>query len=333
MPEEIMPGLYRLPVSLPNASLGSVNMYVIVSPDGVRLIDCAWGTPEIYATLVDELRVLGVGVEAIKEILLTHSHPDHIGLTERLVRETGARLLMHRLDATYFGRSREEMQALGEEWMQWLRTSGMPPEELGALAGRGARMGMRFPACQPDVLLEGGEQLDWHPYSFEVLWTPGHAPGLICLYDPHRALLLASDHVLEHISPHVGRGSQPDGNPLGDYFRSLQAVRDLPVKVILPGHGKPFADLSGRVDALIEHHQRRLRAIMKVLADNDQATAYGVASRLSWRRSEDGWQRLSLFERMSAMDETLSHLEYLLSQGQARKQFLGGVFIYRAAQV
>ncbi|GHO49132.1 MBL fold metallo-hydrolase [Ktedonospora formicarum] len=332
MPEEIMPGLYRLPVSLLNASLGSVNMYVVASPDGgVRLIDCAWNRPEVYTILVDELRALGMGIGDIKEILLTHNHPDHIGLAERLVQETGARLLIHRLDATYFGRSAEDMQALRDAWIVWLRTCGMPLDELEALTARGARTGMRLPVCQPDVLLEGGERLEWNPFCFEVIWTPGHAPGLTCLYDPQFEILIASDHVLEHISPHIGRGSQQDDDPLSNYLRSLQAVRDLPVQVILPGHGQPFTGLAARVDALAEHHQRRLGAIMKALAGEEQ-TAYSVASRLVWRRSEKGWQQLSPFERMSAMDETLSHLEYLLNQGAVSKQLRNGVVTYQAIQ-
>lgn len=95
MPEEIIPGLFRLPIPLPNDSLGSVNVYAAVSADGLRLIDSGWNAPEAYTALLRELRELGMQVSDIKEILLTHNHPDHIGLAERFVREAGARLLLH----------------------------------------------------------------------------------------------------------------------------------------------------------------------------------------------------------------------------------------------
>ncbi len=62
MPEEIIPGLYRLPIPLPNNSLGSVNVYAAVSADGLQLIDSGWNAPEVYIALVDELRELGMQV-------------------------------------------------------------------------------------------------------------------------------------------------------------------------------------------------------------------------------------------------------------------------------
>src|SRR5260370_35916240 len=93
MPEEIIPGLFRLSIPLPNDSLGSVNVYAVVSADGLRLIDSGWNAPEAYSALLDELQGLGMQVSDIKEILVTHNHPDHIGLAERSVQQAGARLL------------------------------------------------------------------------------------------------------------------------------------------------------------------------------------------------------------------------------------------------
>ena len=93
MPEEIIPGLFRLSIPLPNDSLGSVNVYAVVSADGLRLIDSGWNAPEAYSALLDELQGLGMQVSDIKEILVTHNHPDHIGLAERFVQQAGARLL------------------------------------------------------------------------------------------------------------------------------------------------------------------------------------------------------------------------------------------------
>jgi glyoxylase-like metal-dependent hydrolase (beta-lactamase superfamily II) len=158
----------------------------------------------------------------------------------------------------------------------------------------------------------------WGPLRFEAIWTPGHSAGLICLYAAQTEVLISSDHVLQRISPHISMGSQHDGDPLADYLRSLQTVRNLPTRTVLPGHGKPFTNLAERVDELIEHHQIRLQTILKALA-SDKRTAYQVASLLPWRRSQHGWQQLSIFERMSAADETLAHLEYLANQEQIKK--------------
>jgi glyoxylase-like metal-dependent hydrolase (beta-lactamase superfamily II) len=328
MPEEIVPGLFRLSIPLPNDSLGSVNVYAVASVDGLRLIDSGWNAPEAYGALVDELRGLGMQVVDIKEILVTHNHPDHIGLAERLVQEAGARLLLHRLDAPSEATYAEDREGMLAEMQAWLQINGMPREERETLMGGMRRMTFRLPAYRPDTLLEGGEVLAWQPFRFEVIWTPGHAPGLVCLYEPQAQVLISSDHVLQRISPNIGLYARQSGDPLGEYLRSLQLVRDLPVKLVLPGHGAPFTDLAGRVEALVAHHEQRLQEIVNVLADEEQ-TAYGIASRLSWRRSERGWQRLLPFDRLAALSETLAHVEYLTNQRQVRRHELDDHVLYQ----
>ena len=318
MPEEIVPGLFRLTIRLPNDALGSVNVYAVVSADGLRLIDTGWNAPEAYTTLVSELQELGMQVRDLKEILVTHTHPDHIGLAERLVQETGARLLLHRADATTETVT-EERQGMLADMQSWLQTNGMPQEEREVLVDGMRRMAFRMPTYRPDTLLEGGETLAWHPFHFEVIWTPGHAAGLVCLYEAQAQILISSDHVLQRISPNIGLYARQSGDPLGDYLHSLKWVRDLPVKLVLPGHGAPFSDLAARVDELIAHHELRLQEVVNALADEEQ-TAYGTASRLSWRGSAHGWQKLLPFDRLAALSETLAHLHYLTNQGQVSKQ-------------
>jgi len=331
MPEEIIPGLYRLPIPLPNNSLGSVNVYAAVSADGLRLIDSGWNAPEAYTALLDELQEFGMQVSDIRDVLVTHNHPDHIGLAERFVQEAGTRLLLHRLDAASQNAYAEDRQGLLAEMQTWLQTNGMPREECETLMGGMRRMPFRPPAYRPDTLLEGGGVLAWHPFRFEVIWTPGHAAGLVCPYEPQAQVLISSDHVLERISPNIGLYARQSGDPLGEYLRSLQLVRDVPVKLVLPGHGAPFSDLAGRVDALVAHHEQRLQEMVNALADEDDGgqTAYGIASRLSWRGSEHGWRRLQPFDRLGALSETLAHLHYLTIQGQASRHLQDGGIFYR----
>lgn len=330
MPEEIVPGLFRLSIPLPNDALGSVNVYAVVSADGLRLIDTGWNAQEAYTTLVSELQELSMQVRDLKEILVTHTHPDHIGLAERLVQEAGARLLLHRADATS-EMVAEERQGMLAEMQSWLQTNGMPQEEREALVGGMRRMAYRMPTYRPDTLLEGGEILAWHPFRFEVIWTPGHSSGLVCLYEAQAQILISSDHILPRISPNIGLYAQQSGDPLADYLHSLKQVRNLPVKQVLPGHGASFSDLAARVDELIAHHELRLQEMMKALADEEQ-TAYGTASRLSWRGSAHGWQKLLPFDRLAALSETLAHLEYLSNQRQVRRREQDDHVLYRRVQ-
>lgn len=314
-------------IPLPGSPLGTVNAY-LVDTGGLRLVDCGWNTPEAYDALVQQLGSLGAGIGDIAEIVVTHIHPDHFGLAARLAEESGALVTMHRLEALYLGARYEHTHRLVEEMNAWLRINGVRPPELEEMAGASLQMLRWVGTRHPDVLVEGGEVLDWGTHRFEVVWTPGHSAGLICLHDHAARLLMSSDHVLRRISPHVGLHAQSFGNPLGDYLSSLQLVRALSIHTVLPGHGEPFDDLAGRVDELRDHHQARLSAILTMM-DDDEVNAYALASRLSWRGSEDGWERLAPFQRRMALTETIAHLEYLYGSGRVTKQFRGGVIFYR----
>jgi glyoxylase-like metal-dependent hydrolase (beta-lactamase superfamily II) len=328
MPEEVAPGIFRLPIPLPDSPLGTVNVYAVVADDGVRLVDCGWNTPQAYETIARELATLGGGIDAVVEILITHIHPDHFGLAERLATESGASVSMHRVEATYVGARYGEVHALLGEMEEWLRVHGVPDDELEAMTEASLGLLKRVGTRRPDVILEGGEVLAWGTRRLETLWTPGHSAGLICLYDRDSRLLFSSDHVLQRISPHVGLHTQSPANPLHDFLQSLSAVRDLPVDVVLPGHGKPFEDLAGRVDALQRHHQKRLTTMESILGSGEQ-TAYAVSSRLSWRGAEDGWTRLAPFQRRMALTETIAHLEYLYLSEVLLKRSHDGVVVYR----
>lgn len=327
MPEEVAPHIYRLAVPLPDSRLRTVNAYAVLAGNAVRLVDCGWNTPEAYEALKLELSLLGPGIGGIREIVVTHIHPDHFGLAGRIAEESGARVLMHRLDGQLVGARYEDTRALIDEMEVWLHLNGVPADELAAMAEGSLSMLRWVDTRRPDVLLEGGERLAWEPYRFEVIFTPGHSAGLICLFDRESGVLLSSDHVLQRISPHVGLHVQSSADPLGAYMDSLRAVQYLPVSTVLPGHGKPFSDLAGRVDQLLEHHAERLDTIRGALTGGP-ATAYDVAARLTWRGAEDGWARLEPFQRRMALTETIAHLEHLLTEGRVQREELDGRVLY-----
>jgi glyoxylase-like metal-dependent hydrolase (beta-lactamase superfamily II) len=234
---------------------------------------------------------------------------------------------MHRVDASFVTARYDDSRALVQEMETWLQINGVPPDELAVMSAASLGIMRRVGIRAPDVLLAGGERLTWGRYRFEVPWTPGHSDGLICLHAREPEVFLSSDHILQRISPQVGMHVQSVGNPLDHYLDSISRVRDLPVRVVLPGHGRPFQDLAGRVDEIAAHHQRRLAAMHSLLRTEGQ-TAYDVAARLSWRGAEDGWQQLAPFQRRMAVTETIAHLEHLATSGQAGKQFDRGLVYY-----
>jgi glyoxylase-like metal-dependent hydrolase (beta-lactamase superfamily II) len=331
VPDEVVPGIFRLSIPLSDSPLGTVNAYAVRVPGGLCLVDCGWDTPEAYAALQDELRNLGCSIRDVHELLITHIHPDHFGLADHLARESGARVSMHRLEAVYVGARYGDVRALITAMEDWLRIHGVPPAELGQMAEGSLQMVERVGTRKPDVVLEGGEHLRWGERDFEVIWTPGHSAGLVCLYEREMGVLISSDHVLQRISPQVGLHTQSSGNPLRDYLASLARVKDLPVSRVLPGHGKPFQDLAGRVTELVTHHEERSAAIEAQLAAG-RRSAYAIAERLRWRGAEGGWERLEPFQRRMALTETIAHLEYLYEEGRIGKQVEDGSVYYLARE-
>ncbi len=327
MIEQVAPGIYRLPLPL-DGPLGSVNTYIVEGDDGIMLVDCGWDTPEAHTAFVDGLSSIGRTVGDIRAIVVTHIHPDHIGLAARLVAESRGLELMHRRDAVYMGARYEDARATVVAMERWLRANGVPDDELQATAEASLWMLSLVGVRKPDLLLVGGEVLNRGDYAFEVIATPGHSAGLFCLYDRASGVFISSDHVLERISPHIGLHAQSAEDPVREYLDSLRRVRDLPVSVVLPGHGAPFHDLAGRVDEITRHHDRRCERMTHALGD-DEATAYTVASRLPWRGSAKGWRDLSPFDRRMAVTETVAHLEHLVLQGNLDKTNRDGLALYR----
>lgn len=330
--EQIAPSLFRIALPLPGSGLSSVNAYAVVADDGLTLIDCGWSSSKSYDALVAGLQEAGTALSNLKTIVVTHTHPDHVGLAKRLVAETGATLLVHRQDAHHLGASEEMLRGMTARTDRWLARCGVPAVDLEEMNGVGQWLISFSTYPRADVVLEGGEVLHYGPYRFEVIHTPGHDDGMICLYDRARGVFISADHVLEHISPHTGMHAEEQGDPVRAYLGALRRIADLPATVVAPGHGAPFQGLAERVAALMEHHEERCEEIVIALGD-ESLTAQETAARLSWRRAHDGWTKLNTFDRRLAVTETVAHLVYLMNQGRLSRGLDESAGVYRYTRV
>src|SRR5262249_52034046 len=121
-------------------------------------------------------------------------------------------------------------------------------------------------------------------------------------------------------------GARPD--PLGDYYASLTRVRDLPTRLVLPGHRQPFTDLAGRVDELRVHHQERSETILALIASRPEGmSAAAVAAAVFGDRLRDG------DDRRFALVEMLAHLEHLRGQGALTHAERNGRITYSASEI
>jgi glyoxylase-like metal-dependent hydrolase (beta-lactamase superfamily II) len=167
--------------------------------------------------------------------------------------------------------------------------------------------------------VEHGQVLRLAGREWFMLHTPGHTPDHVCLHDPAEGLLLAGDHVLPSITPHIS-GVSPNPDPLQAFFYSLDRVGEIQgVRTVLPAHGHPFSDLRARTLAIKAHHMDRLQRIREIGRELGAATVEDFSKRLF---RPTAWGSM-------AESETFAHLEHMRIGREAdRYEDEEGRFVY-----
>lgn len=315
--ERVRPGLWSVPVPIPENPLRYVLVYVLELDDGVAIIDAGWNTDEAYSALCAGLAAAGGSVNDVQAVLVTHIHPDHYGMAGRIREVSGAWIGLHPEDATMLKARYVEPEDLLERMRALLLDSGVPDQQLPDLNMASMVIRSQVALAAPDVFFEDGKRVELPGWDLRAIWTPGHSPGHVCFYSEERRLLLSGDHVLPRITPNVAVHTQQHPNPLADFLASLLKVRDLACEEVLPAHEWRFAGLDRRVDQLLAHHADRLAEIERALADQPGATAWEITVQLSWSRP---WDQIPPFMQRAANGETLAHLLVLELQGRVRRE-------------
>jgi glyoxylase-like metal-dependent hydrolase (beta-lactamase superfamily II) len=331
---EVISGFYQLRSPIPNSPLGYINSYLVQGSKGWLLVDTGWNYSKAFDALRTQLAEIGLRFSDISQIVVTHIHPDHYGLAGRIRQLSEAKLALHQRERAFIQLGQVGAKDYSVYILQQLKSSGMPDKELPQLKG-GFPQGRNFLSAlaAPDIVLQGGERISTGLFDFEVVWTPGHTPGHICLYEPERKILLSGDHILPSTTPNISLHPQSEGNPLGDYLASLKGLESLRVDLVLPGHEYVFQGLKGRIEALLSHHEQRLDAILDATKDEPRTT-YEVASVIPWVVETEGkvvsFEDLAFFDKWLAIGETLAHLELLRREGKMEKALRNGIVFYNA---
>lgn len=317
---EVYPGIHQFRLPIPFAVSGEIgeivresNAYLIRGNDGWLMVDPGWDDPQTLGILKEGITQAGVSIEDISQVVATHFHLDHYGLAGKVRKISGAKVALHQKESPFIELRHIPTEQRLQGMTDWLCKNGVPEEEI-------PEVDFAMEMESPDVFLSGGERLDTGLFDFEVVWTPGHSPGHICLYDKEKRLLISGDHIIADITPEIGAYPMSGSNPLGDYLDSLRKVDKLDVELVLPGHGSPFDYLQRRVNEILDHHRGRMKNILDILEDGPM-TAYGIASRIPWIPQKGGvlWQDLDHFNRRMALMETLAHLGLLAKDEEVGK--------------
>jgi len=306
--DSVAPGVHRLNLPLP-FELKQINTYLVKLDEGWLLIDAGIDTPECLEAVRASLDELGVTWPQVRKLLLTHFHPDHMGLAPRLLELTRAELLMHECDVEQL----EDLVGKGHRWVwieQLYAEAGIPEELRERIRASARAIDKNFRPLAPNQRLHGGEKIGTQIGPLDVVWTPGHSPGHVCLHSRERRLLFSGDHMLETITPNISWF--PEHDTLGEFLESLETIARLDVDLILPSHGQPFRGHTEWIRQTQRHHDERCRLILETISDGPK-TAYELIGAL--------WQKaLSAFNVRFALFEVLAHLEYMRRRGRVVPQ-------------
>ena len=295
----------------------------------ITLIDAGLKTPGPIEYIQEGVNAAGCHLNDIERIVITHGHPDHFGLAARIrdMIEHPIEVFIHPEDAWRVSPRNFEDELWAEGFEDLRAIVDMPKDELEKLKQGIAGF---YLLCDPltDVsFMEDGDEFDGDGYHLQVFHTPGHSPGMCCLYESTQRVLFSGDHILNDITPNPIIETNRDGlrdpnyQSLKAYRDSLEKIAGLDVKYVFPGHGEYSVDLPEIISRYRDHHQQRMDFVLNVIKKKT-LPLYHLISEVFPNASGE--------EAFLALSEIIAHLEVLINEGRAELIESGPPALYRA---
>jgi glyoxylase-like metal-dependent hydrolase (beta-lactamase superfamily II) len=311
---QVAPGLLWLRLPLPYR-LDHVNVYLIEDGDGWAVFDTGLGD-QVTREIWESLLAGPLSGRGLTRMIVSHFHPDHVGLAGWLAARFD--LPLHMSQTEYlFSRVLGHAPAAAEREVHriFYVRRGLDPEIAEQVVGKGHEYLDCSTGLPPAYRrLFAGQVLRIGGREFEVITGGGHSQEQAMLVCRAERLFLAADQVLARITPNISIWAmEPEGDTLGDYVASLRAIRaDLPDDMlVLACHNLPFWGLHRRIDELLEHHASRCAAILEAVRGESRTAAELVP--VLFHRPLDPHQLGFAFR------ETLAHVNYMLRQGELQR--------------
>lgn len=301
--EEVAPGLYRMEIAIRNAP-GKVNLFVERGPHGVLVIDAASDYPEARVALAAGFRQIGLALTDVTDIVISHLHIDHYGMAGWLAELSGAPVWIHEAGGFELWRHWNPKEA-GERMAAFAVTHGASAEVAARIT---ALDDWRYLLTLPGEFrqLVHGQTRTWANRTWEIIFTPGHAAGHICLWSEADKLLVGGDQLLAAGYAAVRWFSDELADPLGAYLRGVRALARLSPAALLPGHGPVVADAAALARATEKHHQRYAAGLLRLLDKPHSAMELVTAVH----------GEISDFRLRVVLTEVVASLRYLEIQGK-----------------
>ena len=317
---EVAPGVRWLRMPLPFA-LDHINLWLLEDQDevgaGWAIVDTGFALPvvrECWEKILADLAATPRGGR-ITRIIVTHFHPDHIGLADWLSARTGGPVQMTLGEYLTAHAVWNEIGGHGTQPMlAQFRAHGLSRDRCAAIEAASGNYNRGVPSLPTSFRrLFAGDSLVIGDHRWEVRIGFGHSPEHVALYCAATQLLISGDILLPRISTNISvYAVTPHADSLADYLGSLDRLRDLPEEtLVLPSHGLPFHGLHARVDAQHAHHAERL-ALLEAACTQPRSAADLLPTLFE--------RELDPHQTMFAMGEAIAHLNRLERSGRLRRQ-------------
>ncbi|KPF79646.1 MBL fold metallo-hydrolase [alpha proteobacterium AAP81b] len=312
---EVAAGIFWLRMPLP-FGLDHINLWALDDGDGPTggwaIVDTGVNMPRTRGYW-EGLFAGAMAAKPVKRVIVTHYHPDHIGLAGWLCRRFGVDLEITRGE---FLLARmlclDTAEAPPEEAVAFSVRAGWPPEAIAAMRAKSWGSFSKVIATLPLGFrrLRDGDTTRIGNRDFRIVMGNGHSPEHACLVADD--VMISGDQVLPRITSNVSvYPTEPYADPLGDWLASIERLRALdPALLVLPAHNEPFTGLHVRLAQLAADHADKLEKLAAFCAE--PRTAYESFATLF--RKPIGENDLGI-----ATGEAVAHLHWLEARGRVRR--------------
>jgi len=315
MINHILDDIYQLKVPMP-FSMGEVNCYLFKGENGYTIVDTGDNTDEvkeIWEQIIPH-------ISPIEKIVITHAHPDHLGL---------ARWFKENYDVPVWmsEKSYEQLQKTRALFKNGKYYN--PQAEISVLHG-GPKMKpekegyykLSYFEFDPDVLFTEDQDIPLGDIMYKPIWTPGHSVDHFCFYCSATEVFLVGDHLLSSINTII-ISEYLEQNSLKDYLNSIKKIEDISAKYILPGHGELIDNLKQRIEKMRSHYDKKMKLILSSI-DEKGNSAYEIAKIVYS-------DRFGSLSAMPAFFQIITNLIYLESLGHIQMSKHDDIMVFKRA--
>lgn len=309
-PHEVADGVFWLRMPLP-MQLDHINLWLLRDSDGWVIVDTGMYDPGCQQTW-ENLFESFLSPEAVRRIVVTHFHPDHLGLASWLQEKCDCEVFISEPEyATYHHVRTRDYDSYAERAEHMLHELGIDAvaRKISIKAFGQVNKSKTLDAAHCQFLADGAE-LEIGGRRWRAVSGSGHSPLHLCWYAEESGLLLSGDQALPRISSNVSVfADSVDQNPLQAWLASCEKLqREIATDtLVLPAHQEPFVGIFERMQQLIDGHEKDLVTLRGALAEPHSTVE---ASHALFP------QKLDTFGRLMAVGETLAHINYLLAHSE-----------------